>query len=259
MSYPVYCINLKERLDRKKHVEKEFKKIDIQPTDVIFLDFYRHKKGGRYGCYDSHMKVWNDFYINHPDKEMCIIFEDDFEVTENSKLYLKKAISFIEKNKDNIDILFLHDTFVSYSEDRDKDKNKNYIINKDFINGYGFLAHVYIITRKYIKSILDKNENHLPKPNGIHFDIDINFNQKSILYSEDIYYCNKSVFIQNNLLESDNDNNMFGIDRILKKKYGNFFRSVGINFKKNIKLLSRNDDVAKNTYMILTKIYFKIK
>jgi GR25 family glycosyltransferase involved in LPS biosynthesis len=57
MNYPVYCINLKERLDRKKHVEKEFSKIDIQPTDVIFLDFYRHKKGGRYGCYDSHMKI----------------------------------------------------------------------------------------------------------------------------------------------------------------------------------------------------------
>jgi GR25 family glycosyltransferase involved in LPS biosynthesis len=256
MKFPVYCINLKERLDRKKHVEKEFKKIDIQPTDVKFLDFYRHKKGGRYGCYDSHMKVWNDFYINHPDKEMCIIFEDDFEVTENSKLHLKKAISFIEKNKDNIDILFLHDTFVSYSEDRYKDKHC--IDDKYFINGYGFLAHAYIVTSKYIKKIIYKNNNRLPKPNGIHFDIDINFNQKSILYSEDIYYCNKSVFIQNNLLESDNDNNMFGIDRILKKKY-NFFRSVGINFKKNIKLLSRNDDVTKNTYMILTKIYFKIK
>ena len=132
MNYPIYCINLKERLDRKKHVEKELKKIDIQPTDVIFLEFYRHKNGGRYGCYDSHMKVWNDFYTNHPDKELCIIFEDDFEVTENSKLYLKKAITFVEKNKDNVDFLFLNDRFIRYSEDRDK--NKKCIDDKYFIN-----------------------------------------------------------------------------------------------------------------------------
>ena len=255
MNYPIYCINLKERLDRRKNVKQEFNKIDIQPSNVIFLDFHLHKKGGRYGCYDSHMKVWNDFYTNHPDKEMCIIFEDDFEVTENSKLYLKKAISFIEKNKDKVDILFLHDNFIKYSENKNKDKNKNYIINKYFINGYGFLTHVYIVTRKYIKLILDKNENHLPKPNGIHFDIDINFNQKSILYSEDIYYCKKSVFIQNNLFESDND------DRILKRIYGiNFTNNIFMNLKKKIKLLSLNDDdKTKKIYMILTKMYFKIK
>ena len=39
MNYPVYCINLKERKDRKKYIEKEFNKIDIQPNDLIFLNF----------------------------------------------------------------------------------------------------------------------------------------------------------------------------------------------------------------------------
>ena len=257
MKYPVYCINLKERLERKKYVENEFSKIDIQPTDVIFLDFYRHKKGGRYGCYDSHMKVWNDFYTNHPDKEMCIIFEDDFEVTKNSKLYLKKAISFVEKNKDNIDFLFLHDTFVRYSEDsEDRDKNKNRIDDKYFINGYGFLAHAYIVTRRYIKKIIYKNNNQLPQPSKIHFDFDINMQEKSILYSKNIYYCKKSVFVQKNYSESDNYHNIF--DKIIRKIYGNDIPIYNaIKIIKNIKLLLKDDYKTQRVFMNLSKIYVK--
>jgi len=185
---------------------------------------------------------------------MCIIFEDDFEVTENSKLYLKKAISFIEKNKDNIDILFLHDTFVSYSEDRDKDKK--FIDDKYFINGYGFLAHAYIVTRKYIKKIIYENNNHLPQPSKIHFDIDINMEQKSILYSKNIYYCKKSVFIQKNNSESDNYHNIF--DKIMRKIYGNdisFY--TGIHTLKYIKLLFKNDYKTQRVFMRLSKLYVK--
>jgi GR25 family glycosyltransferase involved in LPS biosynthesis len=200
------------------------------------------------------MKVWNDFYINYPDKEMCIIFEDDFEVTENSKLYLKKAISFIEKNKDNIDILFLHDKFVSYSEDRDKDKHC--IDDKYFINGYGLLTHAYIVTRKYIKSILDKNNNHLPQPSKIHFDIDINMEQKSVVYSKNIYYCKKSVFIQKNNSESDNYINK--LDEFIRKKYGNYMSlHIGIQFIKHIKLLLKDDYKTQRVFMRLSKLYVK--
>ena len=257
MKYPVYCINLKERLDRKKYVEKEFKKIDIQPTDVIFLDFHRHKNGGRYGCYDSHMKVWNDFYTNHPDKELCIIFEDDFEVTENSKLYFKKAITFVEKNKDNVDFLFLHDTFVRYSEySEDRDKNKNRIDDKYFINGYGFLAHAYIVTRRYIKQIIYKNNNVLPQPSKIHFDLDINMQQKSILYSKNIYYCKEPVFIQKVKLVSDNYNNI--LDTMIRKKCGNdIITYSGIQILKIIKLLFKDDYKTQRNLMRISKIYLK--
>ena len=249
--YPTYCINLKERTDRKKHAQKEFRKIDIKENDVIFLDLYKHKKGGIYGCYDSHMKVWNDFYKNHLDQELCIVFEDDFKATENSILYLKKAISFIEKNKDKVDILFLHDSFIEYNDNYDKKD----ISNTYFKRCYGFLTHVYIVTRKYIKSILDKNDNHLPKPNGIHFDIDINMNANGILYSENIFFCKDPVFIQEEL-QSDNYNNIF--EKIIKKKYGNnLMFKFGRKFTTTVKKLLLNNDDAKTKKlgMFLHKIY----
>lgn len=252
MNYPVYCINLKERKDRKKHVEKQFNKLDIQPNDVIFLNFFLHKKGGIYGCYDSHMKVWNDFYTNHSDKELCIVFEDDFEGNENSKLYLKKAIQFTKKNNHEVDILFLHHYFIEYSDNN----NKKHINSKYFINGYGYLSHAYIITRRYIKSILEKNHNKLPKPNGIHLDMNISFNQNDILYSENIYFCKNPVFTQKDDSESNNYNNI--IDEIIKKKYGN---SIMFNFGKKITthvkniVLNKDDTKTKFFAMFLHKIY----
>ena len=253
MDYTIYCINLKERTDRKKDVKKQFKKINIEPSSVIFLDFYKHKKGGIYGCYDSHMKVWNNFYNNHTDKEFCIVFEDDFETTENSILYLKKAISFIKNNIDNVDILFLHDVFIEYKYTDNKNSMNN---DKYFINGYGFLAHAYIITRKYIKSVLDSNNNQLPKPNGIHFDIDINVNKKSILYSENIYFCKYPIFIQKNLSISDNYNNI--IDEIIKTNFGNMFMiNLTLKITKNIRLLllKNNDEKTKKFAILLHKLY----
>ena len=251
MNYPIYCINLKEKTDRKKNAYKEFKKNNIEPGGVTFLNFNKHKRGGLYGCYDSHMKVWNDFYQNHKDKELCIVFEDDFEATENSIYYLKKAISFIKKNKDKVDILFLHNKFIEYNDNHyKKDINNAY-----FTRGYGFLAHVYIVNRKYIKSIFDKNDNHLPKPNGIHFDIDINMNANSILYSENIYYCKSHVFIQKEL-HSNNYSNIF--DEIIRKKYGNeFMFTFAFNMLKNSKLLLKNDEKNKKMMMLIHNLYTK--
>lgn len=197
--------------------------------------------------------MWDDFYQNHKDKELCIVFEDDFEATENSIYYLKKAISFIKKHKDKVDILFLHDRFIEYKDTHDKKD----IINKNFTHGYGLQTHAYIITRKYIKSILDKNDNHLPKPNGIHFDIDINMNKKSILYSENIFFCKSPVFNQKEL-SSDNYSNFF--DKIMRKKYGNnviFDLVEKITKKCRFLLLKNNDEKTKKIIMLIHKIYVK--
>ena len=46
MSYPVYCINLVYRLDRKKHAIDNFKKLGIK--NVIFPTFHKDERGSSY-------------------------------------------------------------------------------------------------------------------------------------------------------------------------------------------------------------------
>jgi GR25 family glycosyltransferase involved in LPS biosynthesis len=113
MIFPIYCINLKERLDRKKHSLNEFNKININYKNVIYLDFYRDQRGGIYGCYDSHMKVWQDFYKKYKNKDICIVFEDDFETNKKSEELLYNGIKFVLKNINKIDILFLHNICIT--------------------------------------------------------------------------------------------------------------------------------------------------
>jgi GR25 family glycosyltransferase involved in LPS biosynthesis len=55
---PIYCINLKHRTDRKEHSLNEFKKIGISEDKVMYLPFTKDARGGVYGCFDSHMKIW---------------------------------------------------------------------------------------------------------------------------------------------------------------------------------------------------------
>ena len=54
MSYPIYCINLKNKNDRKINSEEQFKKLNIY--NVIYPLFTKDKRGGIYGCYASHME-----------------------------------------------------------------------------------------------------------------------------------------------------------------------------------------------------------
>ena len=142
MSYPIYCINLKNKNDRKINSEEQFKKLNIY--NVIYPLFTKDKRGGIYGCYASHIKIWKDFYEKYPNINYCLIFEDDFDSSKKSEEYIKYAEQFINKNYNEIDILNLHNFYVPV----------NNIINNDlFSNGYGIALHAYFITRHYIDKI----------------------------------------------------------------------------------------------------------
>lgn len=185
----IYCINLEHRKDRKTHSLKQFNKMDIPYDKVVYLHFTKDKRSGAYGCFDSHMKVWNDFYTNYPNEKYCLVFEDDFVAPPNSKYIIKKATKFLEKNYDDIDILFLHNICTSVDN-----KANNY----QFTNGYGFTNHAMFVSRRYIENIITKYGN-LPEPNGRHIDNEITLNQfdkDNVLYSEKLFYTKKECFTQ---------------------------------------------------------------
>jgi hypothetical protein len=145
------------------------------------------------------MKIWNDFFVNYPNDKYCLVFEDDFIAPCNN--IMKKATKFLNKNYDDIDILFLHDICV---------KVENQANNNRFTNGYGVCTQAYLITRHYIQYIINKH-GKLPEPNGRHLDFEIMLNsvdKDNMLYSTKLFYTNEECVTQ--LLDkSDNYINKF--------------------------------------------------
>jgi GR25 family glycosyltransferase involved in LPS biosynthesis len=238
----IYCINLQHRQDRKQHTQTEFMKIDIAPEMVIYPRLVKDPRGGVYGCYESHLKIWNDFYYNYPDKPYCLIFEDDFVAQPKAKELMEKAQEFINHNYRQVDILNLHDFDVPVD---------NPINNKTFNNGYGFLMHAYFITRPYLENILKKNQNKFPSANGYHIDFLLNTYKKNLLYSEKIFYTTQPCFIQ---LVDKSDNYLNKLDELMREDVNErTYRGIKFSrFVKKYKLLT--DNGIKNVYMLLGEI-----
>lgn len=232
--YPIYCINLENRQDRKQHTFQEFEKIDISLNDVIYLPFTKDIRGGIYGCFQSHMTVWNDFFIHYPNQKYCLIFEDDFVVTSQTKVFINKVIPFLDKDIENeIDLLFLHNICIDVKHKQN---------NTFFSNGFGLTTHSYFIKRSYIKSIMNQYGT-LPSPTGKHLDFELNFNKFSKnnwLYTEKIFYTNKECIKQLNENESTSDNYSNAIDSFFRQKIDLHSQ---LEFSKNIYLFLRNNQI----------------
>lgn len=70
-----YCINLKERPDRKEAVTKNFEAVGLGGGYVEFFLADRHPGGTKWGCYDSHRAIIQKAYDEG--LEMGMFFEDD--------------------------------------------------------------------------------------------------------------------------------------------------------------------------------------
>jgi len=238
---PIYCINLKHRTDRKAHSLREFKTLGF-PEKVIYLPFTKDVRGGVYGCFDSHIKIWKDFLIRFPNHKYAIVFEDDFVFSSKDSSILKKASGFVEKHYHEVDVLFLHNYCV---------KVEHVLNNEHFSHGYGFGTHAYIITRHYIDSII--RHGKLPEPNGRHIDFEMNFNfldKTNQLYSEKMFYTQELCFSQ---LVDKSDNYVNTIDRLFRFDINkNLDYPLGIvRFLKKHKLLT--DEKAKKLHCMIYK------
>ena len=231
----IYCINLQHRKDRKIHSLEQFTKMHIPHNNVVYFNLTKDKRGGVYGCFDSHMKIWNDFFTNHPNEKYFLLFEDDFIAPSNSKDIIQKATEFLEKNYENIDILFLHDICI---------KVENETNNSQFTNGYGFGTYAYIITRRYIQSIITKC-GKLPEPNGRHIDNEINinkFDKDNILYSKKLFYTNEKCFTH---LIDKSDNYINKLDELFRKDLTKLQRYTFSFFTFTKKLKLQDDNKIK--------------
>lgn len=152
MKYKIYCINLFEREDRYIHMKNEFLKYKL---DVCFIRNYKHKLGGRYGCFSSHIQCIKDAKQNNVD--FCLIFEDDVKLVDNCIENIDKCIKFIKNNK-NVEIIYSQGRQSLYINELYYDK---------IYSGKSMGTDCIIITKTGIDKITKKYKKYI---NNIHYD-----------------------------------------------------------------------------------------
>ena len=257
--YPTYCINLQHRRDRRKNAKRQFS--DLRIRDVIFPVFTKDPRGGVYGCFDSHMWVWKDFMENYPDSKFCLVFEDDFYFNAENLAYtrgiLKKAATFMAKNDHRIDILFLHDYFIPYNNDRRHHHQETRADQHDehFSKGFGCSAHAYLVSRRYIQEILLRSSNTFPVARGEHFDAAINFIKTSQVYGENMFFTKSPCFDQ--IPNDTSDNYLNFIDKLFRVDMNSNLRLAKSVISCSRLVLVLNDEQLKTLGFIVHEIVNK--
>lgn len=169
----IICINLKSRDDRYKYMLKIFEEFDI-PGRILRFD--KSSKGGIYGCFESHIKVIEESYINGLSN--VLIFEDDIKPTSSfSKQHIKNAIAFMKTNTWDLFyfgffVINLHADFIYFA-----DAVKN---NTNIIKYKGLGTHAYCINRNGMKHILSTYNEYIGKE---HIDVYLSRRSSLITYS----------------------------------------------------------------------------
>jgi GR25 family glycosyltransferase involved in LPS biosynthesis len=163
----IVCINLDFRKDRKEEAQNNFTKLNIPAK---FLTVKKHEKGGRYGCFDSHIKVLK--YAQQNNYKNILVFEDDFMPTKGyDEKIIKKAVEFMQNNQD-WDIFYFGYTFMNQNLQTiftAPNYSDNIIIYK------ALLTHSLCYSQRGINKILSAYKPHLGK---IQYDIFlINYNE----------------------------------------------------------------------------------
>lgn len=95
----VYYINLKERIDRKKHVEEQLKNLGFNPNRFNATKL----PNGALGCSLSHLKLLK--YAKENNLDHILIVEDDI-LFLNKDLFIEQFNKFLSKNK-KFDVVLL--------------------------------------------------------------------------------------------------------------------------------------------------------
>jgi GR25 family glycosyltransferase involved in LPS biosynthesis len=159
----IVCINLDISHDRREHARYYFEKIGIPAR---FLTVKKHKNGGMYGCFDSHIQILLDAYKR--DLDNILIFEDDFLPTDSySEENLAKAVTFMQSNND-WDIFHLGYTFF-----RDNKDGLSTIFDachetENIIQYNPFCTQALCYSRRAIKTIVENYHDYI---GTMHYDM----------------------------------------------------------------------------------------
>lgn len=159
----IVCINLRSRPDRRTYMTSLLKKLKIP---CRFHTVTKHPKGGRYGCFESHIQVIQDCY--DAGNECIMILEDDILPSQSySNNLFKNAIEFMKSHKEDWDIFYLG--YIPMDGNlRPHSFLGSQVVSKHIVKYNPLATHAYCLQRSGMKRILDSYKMYIGKT---HFDI----------------------------------------------------------------------------------------
>ena len=189
----VVCISLDESTERRRQCVRNFEQLGID--DYSFYRTQRHKEGGRFGCFMSHINVIKTAYDKGLDN--ILIFEDDFIPSPSyDPQVIQEVIDFLQ-TKDDWDIMYLGHCMKCGGRPFYPPKK----VTKSIHKMKTCCNEAYIVSRKGMLTILEEASTYLeqtePK-NVMHYDW--------FVYDtlEQSYGVLPLQFYQNNCMESYN-------------------------------------------------------
>ena len=102
----VYYINLNHRTDRLKNITNELNKTNINKNKINRIPGIYIKDFGILGCAKSHCLALESFLKSSSHNKYCIIFEDDFEFTQDQTI-INEITNKIFNNMKEFDVILL--------------------------------------------------------------------------------------------------------------------------------------------------------
>ena len=158
----IVCINLDISVDRRKHSEHYFDKLNIPAR---FYTATKHPDGGVYGCFHSHIQVLKAAYEQNLNN--ILVFEDDFLPTAAySEEKLQTVIDFMKSN-DDWDIMHL-----GYIVIKDDNNGVSTIfdakhVSEDIVQYNACCTDALCYSKRAIKKIIVTYEDYL---GTMHYD-----------------------------------------------------------------------------------------
>lgn len=159
----IVCINLRSRPDRRAYMTSLLKQLKIP---CRFHTVTKHPKGGRYGCFESHIQVIQECYDKG--NERIMILEDDILPSQSySNNLFKNAIKFMESHKEDWDVFYLG--YIPMDGNlRPHSFLGSQLVFKHIVKYNPLATHAYCLQRSGMKFILDNYRERIGK---VHFDI----------------------------------------------------------------------------------------
>lgn len=139
----VYYINLDHRTDRKEQFLGEMEKLGVASSRIERISGIYKKEFGILGCGLSHKKALETFY--NSGEEVCMIFEDDFQLTLNVD-YANFLLRYPFEQKLEFDVIMLAGNIM-------KDTPTSHQFLRKVLDGQ--TASAFLITRSFAPKLIE--------------------------------------------------------------------------------------------------------